>query len=61
LHLQGNRFRFYDARGQVEIHFAPFLGLNLGYRRGVTDVDLEDFGKADFKFKGPFATLTFRF
>ena len=61
LHYQGNDYRLYDARGQVEINFAPFIGLNLGYRRGDADVEMEDLGKTDLTAKGPFATLTFRF
>ena len=61
VNFQGNDYRFYDARGQVEFHFAPFVGLNLGYRRGVTDVNLEGLGKLDLTQKGPYATLTFRF
>jgi hypothetical protein len=61
IHLNGNAYRVYDARGQVEIHFAPFIGLNLGYRKGVADVEMGDLGKADLEFNGPFATLTFRF
>ena len=57
----GNEFRFYDLRGQVEIHFAPFIGMNFGYRKCVTDADLENFGVADLTMKGPYATLNFRF
>jgi hypothetical protein len=57
----GNEFRFYDLRGQVEIHFAPFIGMNFGYRKCVTDADLEGFGVADLTMKGPYATLNFSF
>jgi len=57
----GNEFRFYDLRGQVEIHFAPFIGMNFGYRKCVTDADLQNFGVADLTMKGPYATLNFRF
>lgn len=57
----GNDFRFYDMRAQGEIHFAPFLGLNFGYRKSVTDAELEGFGKADLTSKGPYVTLNFAF
>ena len=59
--FQGNDYRFYDARGQVEVHFAPFIGLVLGYRQSVTDSELQDFGQVDLKAKGPFATLVLQF
>ena len=58
---QGNEFRFYDLRGQVELHFAPFIGMNFGYRKSLTDADLQELGKVDLTSKGPFATLTFQF
>jgi hypothetical protein len=57
----GNQFRFYDLRGQVELHFAPFIGMNFGYRKCVTDADMEGFGVADLTMKGPYATLNFSF
>jgi len=57
----GNDFRFYDMRAQGEIHFAPFIGLNFGYRKSVINADLEGFGKADLTSKGPYITLNFAF
>ncbi|HEU5180032.1 MAG TPA: hypothetical protein VFW45_04525 [Candidatus Polarisedimenticolia bacterium] len=61
LALSGNDYRFYDARGQAEIHFAPLVGLVLGYRQSVNDSTLEDFGVVDFQTNGPFATLLLAF
>ena len=61
LALSGNHYRFYDARGQVEVHFMPLLGLVLGYRQNVNDSTLEGFGVVDFKANGPFATLLLAF
>jgi len=57
--LQGDDLRFYDVRGQLELHFAPFIGMNFGYRKSVTDANLEGFGEADLTSKGPFVTLNF--
>ncbi len=61
LALSGNDYRFYDARGQAEIHFAPLVGLVLGYRQSVNNSTLEDYGVVDFQTKGPFATLLLAF
>jgi hypothetical protein len=58
---QGNEFRFYDLRGQVEIHFAPFIGMNFGYRKSLTDANLQELGEAYLSSKGPYATVTFQF
>lgn len=60
-HGGGGEYRFYDERGQLEFHFAPFLGLSLGYRKVRVDAESDDFGEADFTQRGPFATLQFRF
>lgn len=61
LSLSGNDYRFYDARGQVEVHFAPLIGVVLGYRQNVNDSTLDGFGVVDFKANGPFATLILAF
>ena len=60
-HGGGGEYRFYDERAQVEFHFIPFLGLNVGYRKVRVDAESDDFGEADFTQRGPFATLQFRF
>jgi hypothetical protein len=60
-HGGGGEYRFYDERAQVEFHFIPFFGLNVGYRKVRVDAESDDFGEADFTQRGPFATLQFRF